>query len=150
MVTSVHLFVGAAIGKAVGNVYITIPVAMISHYLLDAIPHYNPKPVKSFRETGLGGANKKDLILKALEPLIGVSLLSFLIYLNNSPTPVMVIGGFFGWLPDLLTFLEWKYGINCCPILVRFEKTVHRHAPFVTGILSQAIILLLATIYILM
>ncbi len=150
MVTSVHLLVGAAIGKAIGKVYVAIPVAIISHYLLDAIPHYNPKPVKSFKEKGLRGANKKDLLLKALEPLIGIGLLSYLIYFKNNSNLIMVTGAFFGWLPELLTFLDWKFNINCRPTLIKkFEISCHRHVSFFIGTIPQVIIALLAMIYIL-
>jgi len=141
---------GAAIGKATGNVYVTIPVALISHYIIDVIPHYNPKPVKSYREKGLWEANKKDLLLKSLEPLIGIGLLSYLIYLKYNSALVMITGAFFAWLPDLLIFLEWKYNINCRPALIRkFEMAWHPHTSFVWGTIPQVIILALALFYIL-
>lgn len=150
MLTSVHLFVGAAIGEATGNVWVTIPVALISHYLIDTIPHYNPKPVKSYREKGLGGADKKDLLLKALEPLIGIGLLAFLIYMKDHLAVVMIIGAFFGWLPDLAIFLEWKYNIKCRPAFIRqFETAFHPHTSFVVGSIPQVIILVVATFFIL-
>lgn len=149
MLTSVHLFVGAALGKATGNVYVTIPVAMVSHYLLDMIPHYNPKPVKSYKEKGLCEANKKDLLMKSLEPLIGIALLGYFISLNETLGLVMITGAFFGWLPDLFIFLEWKFNIICRPRLIKnFETVCHYHITFIIGTIPQVIISLLAVLYI--
>lgn len=35
-----HALTGAAIGLAIGNPWIAIPVALVSHFLCDAIPHF--------------------------------------------------------------------------------------------------------------
>lgn len=150
MLTSVHVFVGAAIGKATGNIYVTIPIAIVSHYLLDAIPHYAPKPVRSYKDKGLRGADKKDLLLKGLEPLLGVVLCSYLIYLTNNSRLAMITGGFFGWMPDFFVFLDWKYGVKFhLPLVHRLETMVHRHIYSVIGLVPQVVILVLAIIYIL-
>ena len=50
MLTSIHLVAGAAIGKATGSFWLAIPISVISHYLLDIIPHYNQKPVENYLE----------------------------------------------------------------------------------------------------
>ena len=146
--TSVHLFIGAAIGKSAQNAIAAIPIAIISHYLLDTIPHYNPKPVRSYQERGLGGVNKKDLLLKGLEPLMGVILLCYLIYCSPGDRLAMATGAFFGWLPDFFVFLKWRFNINCLPLFIRkFETAYHRHIPAMVGTLPQVMLSLVAIFY---
>lgn len=141
MLTTAHLLTGAAIGKLTGNVYLTIPLAFLTHYFLDAIPHHNQKPVKNYKELGFKGADKVDLLIKSSEPLAGLLVTAYLIFgYNQSALATMVLGAFFGWLPDLLVFLRWKYGVRLPYLIVKFETTLHRHTTFKKGILSQIIV----------
>jgi len=38
-----HALTGALIGLGVGNPWIALPAAFLSHFVCDAIPHYDPK-----------------------------------------------------------------------------------------------------------
>ncbi|HSX37019.1 MAG TPA: hypothetical protein VLG13_02795 [Patescibacteria group bacterium] len=42
MTATNHALTGAFIGLAVGNPWIAVPAAFASHFVLDALPHYNP------------------------------------------------------------------------------------------------------------
>lgn len=46
MTATNHALTGAFIGLATGNPWLAIPAAFLSHFVLDAIPHYSP-PGKS-------------------------------------------------------------------------------------------------------
>ena len=48
MLATAHLFMGAIIGKYFDSVPLIIALALLSHYVLDAVPHYNPKSLKNF------------------------------------------------------------------------------------------------------
>ena len=147
MITSTHLFIGAAIGKATGNIYIAIPLAFASHYLLDAIPHHNPGPVKFYLEKGLRGADKKNLLFKSIEPIIGIGIIAYAAHAQSELSLVLILGALFGWLPDFLVFLHWKHNSNL-GIIRKIEKSYHKHSPFLVWIITQAIIIVLALIYI--
>ncbi len=147
MLTTVHLLTGAAIGKVTGNIYLAAPLAVVSHYALDFIPHYNPKPVKGYLEKGYTGADKLDLVLKALEPAIGLAAGIFLVVANPPELRLPIfIGGLFGWLPDLLVFLDWKFNIGKDNFIRKVEKKFHRHTSFAKGILIQVCMISIALI----
>jgi len=153
MLTSIHLVAGAAIGKATGSFWLAIPISVISHYLLDIIPHYNQKPVENYLEKGFLGSNKKDLLVKSIEPLVGIFLVAYsAIYLNPNIAWVMIVSAFFGWLPDFLVFLRWKYRVNIIPfsLFKKFEEKCHHHALSLQGIAIQLIIFILFSIYIIL
>ena len=151
MLTSIHLVTGAAIGKMTGNLWLAIPASIISHYILDTVPHYNQKPVKNYLEKGFLGSNKKDLIIKSIEPLVGIFMVVYsAFYLNPSIAWIMLISAFFSWFPDFLIFLKWKYQINVpFPLLKKFEEEWHHHTSFLRGTIIQLIIFILVSIYIL-
>ena len=83
------------------------------HYILDAIPHWNQKPVLGYKESGFNGAVKADLFIKATEPALGLVLTTYLIFTQNQNIILaMVLGAFFGWFPDLLVFYAGNTDLN--------------------------------------
>lgn len=112
MLTIVHLLVGAAIGKNVESIFLIIVIALISHWIMDSIPHYSPRAPAGLRENGFSGVDMKELILKSIEPILGIALVAFLIYRNKELALPMVIGAFFAWVPDLMTAIIWKYQLT--------------------------------------
>ncbi len=150
MVTSVHLLAGAALGAIFKQPILVVPIAFSTHYLLDAVPHYAPKPVKNFKEKGIKGMSFFDMAIKAIEPVLGVILVAMLI--QSAPTDLLVpmaLGALFGWLPDFFVFLEWKYGINRPWPFRDFEIRTHRHIGGIRGILPQILAAVIAVVIIL-
>jgi hypothetical protein len=101
MILLVHLILGAAIGSKISNIYLAIILALLSHYLLDIIPHFD-YPVKSndrnqWKKLLLGA------VKVALDLLVGISLI--LIFSKNQP--LVYIGAFFALLPDGFTVLKY-------------------------------------------
>lgn len=149
MIGTVHLLFGAAIGKFVGDPFLTIILAFVTHYLIDWIPHCQAKAVKGYREHGLLGCDKKDLALKSIEPVLGLILLFYLVSKHDGSAGIMLLGAFFGLLPDLLTFVEWKYGKRARPpYIADFERKFHRHIG-VIGIIPQILVMILCLLYLL-
>ena len=148
MVTSIHLVTGAAIGAATGNIYLAAVLSFGTHYLLDAIPHCCWKPVKNYKEGGWEKADKVDLIIKSIEPVLGILITTYFVY--HAPSNLvmpMIFGAFFGWLPDLLVFLEWKFGIQRPKPLKMFEEKFHHHLSSFWGIVPQIIFVLCVLYY---
>lgn len=141
MITVIHLLVGAVIGKYIKTIWLIIILALLSHYILDFIPHSSPRAVKGYLEGGISGADTKDLILKSIMPLLGIFLLVYLIFLNKELAVPMIIGAFFAWFPDLLVFigcqfhLEWIDKIVPRPGNIFYNKDIS----FV-GILTQIVV----------
>ena len=151
MLTTVHLLIGAVIGKYVNNAWVIIIISILSHYVLDFIPHYSHQGFEKFRELGFAGIDKR-LILIGIEPILGLILVIFLIYMNKERVFPMVLGSFFAWFPDLLTFISWKYLSYKYNINI-FEKILPRPGNFLYnacntlfGIFIQIVIAIVAII----
>jgi hypothetical protein len=94
MVTSVHILTGLAITKNISNPAISLPLALISHYIPDRIPHCRQKPVKNYLERGLKGCDKKDLLIKGFEPALGIIFAFYYISTRQNMATTLMAGAF--------------------------------------------------------
>jgi hypothetical protein len=105
MIGTGHLLVGGAIGAALSLELappLAVPVALacgiVSHHLLDLIPHTDAATFWPAPQNGLPWTVS---LLVALEILIGLGLVGFF-YLSHHTTVVFLAGAVGGMLPDLL------------------------------------------------
>jgi hypothetical protein len=98
MLLTPHILAGVAIGASTDNVYWIIILAILSHFLLDTIPHtdwgmwHDYKPFK---------LEKKDYILVICDSILSLTLLVYL-WFNIELSPLMLIGGLSAILIDLI------------------------------------------------
>lgn len=98
-----HALTGAAIGFAVGNPVVALPLAFVSHFACDAIPHYDAP-----------GTSAERIVSNRLvrEQIVGGALLCFLLvvalYISH-PVHWLVaaFAAFFAASPDLLWIPRW-------------------------------------------
>ena len=148
MVTTPHLLTGAVIGYATGDIVYASVLSFAVHYLLDAVPHACWKPVKNYKEAGWRGADKVDALIKGAEPALGIAIVAY--FASQVPSELLapvLFGAFFGWFPDLLTFLEWGFGWKRPYPLREFELRYHRHLNTLTGVLPQVAVSAAALYY---
>jgi len=109
MILSVHFIAGAAITKIIPNKLIAYPLAFLSHFLLDALPHAD------YSLRGISGGWKKksfyltigNLILDVVAGIIFIII--FAAAFDNFDIKTALIGGFFGVLPDFLNLASYLF-----------------------------------------
>lgn len=136
MILATHAIVGAAVAHLFPNhPIIGFFLAFASHYVLDAIPHWNYRlhSFRSTKETGRGRPDMAwgkdffvDLSKIALDGLLGVGL-AFLLFRPQSwhDALITLVGVAGGVLPDALQFLYWKLGGRPLAWLQRVHHAVH-------------------------
>lgn len=147
MLSISHALTGAFIAVKVGNPYLAIPLILLSHYLEDAIPHWDAG-------TGLGNGSKtrqKALIHGSIDlALAGILVLMFypttILPFNNFVTLPAIYGAFFGLFPDFLeaprNFLKYE------PFFLKpinsFHHSFHHSIPrMIDGLVPQFLLLIL-------
>ena len=148
MLSLAHATTGAVLASHIGNPLLSIPIILASHYLEDAVCHYDAG-------TGLSSGRKSrrtalilgliDLILAAIFILVmypptDFSLSSLLSHLSS----LSVFGAFVGLIPDFLeaprNFLhyepKWLKPIN------KFHASFHHSIPNIAAGLAPQVILL--------
>lgn len=152
MFAASHALVGGAIVKMIPDPKISLPLAFLSHFFLDAIPHWDfitnledqERDYPPSVETLVPKSQRTAIIIKTvLEFSVGVGL-SF--YLFRSVNPVyLALGIIFAQLPDYLEAPYLFFKINFPPSVVikKIQTTLHSRLSFPWGLLTQLAIVLL-------
>src|SRR3989344_8682786 len=107
MILSVHFLFGAAVGGALNNPALGLPVAFASHYMLDSLPHreYDINNVTNISTVGWR-KGIGDFAKITLDICLGF-LLIFLLAPNNTILPWLLLFGFVACIPDAISFLHF-------------------------------------------
>ncbi len=116
MILASHIIVSGLLGATTQNYFFAAAIGLISHYVLDAIPHWDSYLSPEFKiraEIKDGSFIREKFFWKetgkiAVDILVGLGLLFiFLKNLTYVSIIAVFIGIFFGVLPDALQFLYW-------------------------------------------
>ncbi len=103
MILLAHLLLGAAIGTAVKNPILAVILALLSHYLLDLLPHIE-YPIENIKQKQWHKA-RKDFFKVAVDIISGI----ILILLFSKNYPIIYICAFFAILPDGFSLLSLTF-----------------------------------------
>lgn len=155
MLSISHAVTGAFIAVKIGNPYLSIPLILLSHYLEDAVPHWDAGTGLSTGKKTRAMAIKHGLIDLALAGIFVFIFFSSHITLPLDPKSSFLIsaplwGAFFGLLPDFLesprNFL--KYEPWFLKPLNKFHHSFHHSIPrMIDGLFPQILLLILLWIF---
>ena len=150
MILTSHILAGAAIASKSSNPFLTLPLAFLSHYLLDSLPQEEYSIINI----------KKKLWNKAwIDFLMIFADISFgilLILLSSNNSPLIFAGAFSALVPDGITLLQILNPQNKLinrhqKIHMKIQRTVdhlfyskNKKAPVFWGIFSQIAIVITA------
>jgi hypothetical protein len=157
MILTTHAITGATLATLTPhNPVLAFVIGFGSHFLLDAIPHFD-YPLKSIQRDKENPFNKsivfnkdsyKDLLKVCIDGLAGL-LFTYIIFKTlNQPSLfyTIFIGGIAAMLPDFLQFVYCKWKHEPLITLQRFHAFMHsdkdmRKKPFL-GILTQVLVII--------
>lgn len=147
MTATAHALVAAAIARAVPNPYLAIPLAITSHFIMDAIPHWDIGADWRTRSKKVTGA------LAIAETVLGITLTYFL-FRGKVESPLLLSTIIAGELPDWLE-APWyiffankkKRGVSkkagfferLTYRIYRRENMVHAKASLPFGLITQIV-----------
>jgi hypothetical protein len=147
MILSTH----AVVGGALASLFPSHPVAAIaagfaSHFVIDAIPHWD-YPLKSI-SVAQGARNQfkldrlvlRDLSLIGFDALAGL-LLVFALFATPATITSIMLGALAAMLPDPLQFAHTLYPHEPLRSLQRFHRWIHtkRQLKWPLGVSSQVL-----------
>ena len=147
MLSTPHLLVGAAIVKVVPDPIISLPLAFMSHFALDSLPHWDGSPKAPFSKKIFGGI--------FLDYAFGASLVLVLTINYENPSQYLLwLGAFVGTLPDFILgsykHLEGVFGKYAfVRIPNEFHTSIQRNLPLVKGLLMSGIVSIVAILILL-
>jgi len=163
MVLTPHILVGAAIGAKTQNLGLIVILAIISHFILDRIPHwdYSNKELETFSQNKSCKTLFNFFLKIAIDGLMGLIIVIFIIWQKNIINPkylfYVLIGISASLLPDILLGFA-KFFSNKSRVLRVYknlhEKTLHnpKHIkkPTLLGLGTQLLTIVIAIIILLL
>lgn len=139
-----HTLVGITLATKIPNPLIALPLAFISGFLLDMLPHWNPHLYTEMTRDGKV-SRRSTLICFADSGLALIFGLFFAFrFWPDWPRVVVILAGcFLAALPDLIEAPYFFLGIKNNVILkfIHFQRKLQWNVPFVPGVLSQVVLL---------
>ncbi len=118
MLSTPHLLVGAAIGAATGNPALGYAGGVLSHFVLDAIPHTDQELLE---QPGKGTIMPADYAAVIVDILLGIGLVWYVSTFGGTGQINMYAGALGGISPDLLNNVPfWSPTINKWPGVAQF------------------------------
>jgi len=125
MFVGVHLLTGAAIGATVHHPAAAVGLAVLSHYAVDHLPHWNYLPkYKSIWE---------DTYKMASEPLISIPLFGALAWYLHWDAPIL-IAAIAATLPDFIEAAQYYLRSKLLKWHSRWHHWGHWHARFLPAL----------------
>lgn len=129
MLSTPHLLVGAAIVKAIPNPFISLPLAFLSHFALDTIPHWDGSPKAPF--------SKKTTIWVIIDYIFGLSLV-YLFSVGLQNQYLIWFGAVLATSPDFIMGIYRHFAFFSRYDFIRipneFHISIQRNVPFWTGL----------------
>lgn len=144
-----HALVGAAIATKIPNPFISIPLAFLSHLLLDFIPHWNPGLYTETKKYGKPTKQSTWIVIgDTTLSLIGGLSLASLVLPNVKHTITIVLACFAAVLLDVIEgpyfFLNLRH-----PLLKKIIEFQHRYqgrAKLIPGLAIQGVVAVLGIV----
>jgi len=137
-----HVAVGAAIAMKVGNPLLALPLALLSHVVLDRIPHWNPHFYTEMKKYGKPTTSSTTLAVVDTFAALGLGLAVANSALPDTAKAVTVVACcLLAVLPDQIKspffFFKEARKYNWFKKYVMFERSLQIDTSFWPGIMTQ-------------
>jgi len=147
MLETPHVAVGVAIATKIPNPLLAIPLALMSHFILEKVPHWNPH-LNSETEK-YGKPTRQSTIITAIDSTLALvtgSYFAFRALPDIGHAATILAACFFSVLPDVVEapyfFLNYRKKIIKRWIL--WQKSIQVDWPVLPGLLTQLAVVLAA------
>jgi len=141
MLATTHSLASALIVTKIPNPYISLPLVVILHYLLDFVPHWDTG-------TGLtnGGKTRKRAFFLTIIDLTIAAFLVFYFFQSGKPfLPILWWGILLGIAPDILEFPSLFFNFRPFPLnlLEKFHTEImHNRCKLPWGLIPQIVLII--------
>jgi hypothetical protein len=149
MLETPHVLVGAAIASKITNPLLSIPISLVSHFVLEKVPHWNPH--LNTETEKFGKPTTKSTIIALIDvttSLIAGSYIAFRAYPNTLQVINILACCFVASLPDVVEAPYFFLGIRnkAMKKWIEWQKSIQIDTKFFLGMATQ-ITTILASIY---
>lgn len=138
----IHALLGSLIGESFNSAWLILIISLISHFILDMIPHWDGYfNNKLFQISGRAIVRKSTVILHFIDFLFAVFLI-IILYLKFD-SKLMILGAVVSIFPDMIKVAyhtpmrKSKSYIS----LLKFHSKIQREVNWKAGLLTQLVVL---------
>lgn len=137
-----HAFVGITIVYLIPNPLISLPLCLLSHFIFDSYPHWNPFLIQKGKNKGKYSTYSKAVIATDFF----LSIITIMYY--GAQNPISALGAMLAISPDLLFIPKviFKRQFKLIDQFNQFLVPFHFDLKFPYGLLSQLLVILICLI----
>lgn len=136
-----HVLVGAAIATTIPDPGLALPLALVSHFATDYVPHWNPHINTELKTRGrISLSSKLILVGDSASALIVGTMIAYRSLPNWTGFFTVLLACFFAVLPDVIEIPYYFLGlkkISWLNRLINFQRSHQWNVPMFWGILIQ-------------
>ncbi len=143
MLSTPHMLVGAAITRLIPDPNLSIPLAVASHFVFDAVPHWDgsaPKP--PFK--------RRQVITASLDYLLGLTII-YLLTQNSPDARLLFAGAIAATLPDIfqgiLSIINYVFKKSYLSMYTKFHVGIQGRLPLLLGLITSSLVSLVAAYF---
>jgi hypothetical protein len=150
-----HVAVGSAVGLATKNPYLGFAAGVVSHHVMDIIPHSDPGSLGASAKNILKKENRIGLIWAASDAMVGAVFFVFILLKFNFESAVLwgMIGAVLPdlidnsplWSPPLRQIFPFNYYHR---FHEKFHFTISAKNYFWLGVLTQLVLIYLSFVFV--
>lgn len=151
MLMIVHSLLGSFFGYWFSSVWILLGLGILSHLILDSIPHWDgPFDRKDFIENGKAKIGKLNIFIRTIDVVLVI--LSLILIYHGFDSKAMLLGAIFALTPDLvkagyvLGLKNNKYFLK----QLKFHAKIQKDAEWKIGLIIQLLIVIILLILLLL
>lgn len=139
-----HTLVGAAIATVIPNPLISLPLALLSHFITDYVPHWNPHLNTELKTLGEVSTRSKVIVMAdaGLALMIGTYIAA-----RSNNFIVVMLACFLAVAPDVAEIPYYFLGlknISWIRKLIDYQRAHQWNVPAFWGILTQVAVCIVA------
>lgn len=140
MLETPHVIVGAAIATKVANPALALPLAFMSHFVLDKTPHWNPHLNTEVDNNDKVSRRSTNIVIADVTlSLISGAFIASKVLPNINHALTILAACFFSVLPDIVEGPYFFLNIRNKTVKkwIIFQKSIQENAPLVPGLATQ-------------
>lgn len=147
MLETPHTIIGATIAFKIPNPLIALPLAFLSHFLLDEIPHWNPDLHGETKKFGKISRQSSLIILGDVFLSLGFGFwIASRVWPNWEKAVIIIVASFLAVVVDVIEGFYFFLGMRNKSLkrLIRFQRCYQHRAPPILGIITQIVVIFLS------
>lgn len=151
MLETPHVFVGAAIATKIPDPLIAIPLAFVSHFILEMVPHWNPHLNSETEKYGYPTKRSTAIVVADSSlALISGSLIAYSALPDTGQALTILFACLASVLPDLIEapYFFLKIKNKLIQKWIVFQKSIQNDTSIIPGLVTQYITIFAAIFWI--